>query len=172
MGHGAFLSVPARFAGFQAFENRFLFPGDGEVSDEKPLDHRDGRGGHQCTSFRLVRIQSMNTSGETKKPPSPVKGRAVSARGTTPLRHSLSVCDLTLCNGVVSCVPYTVARVTESRVRRRLLRTGSILFGTKLGGLFRRHFRYRFSAPAALCSVSVGYSSSSTLIEFECQLLL
>jgi hypothetical protein len=102
MGNGIFASVPARFAGFQAFENRFLFPGDGEVVSEKSLDHLDGRGCHRCTPFRLVRIQSVNTSGETKKPPSPVKGRAVSARGTTPLRHSLSVCDLYLCSSVVT----------------------------------------------------------------------
>ncbi len=37
MGSGQAFSAPAWFAGFQAFENRFLFPGDGEVVSEQAL---------------------------------------------------------------------------------------------------------------------------------------
>ena len=75
----------------------------------------------------------------------------------------------------------TVVQVTGNLTRRRLLgndpsgahgyRIIINLFGTRLGGLFRRFLRYRFSASAALCSVSTGYSSSSTPVEFECQIL-
>jgi hypothetical protein len=78
MDSGRGSSVPAWFAGFQAFENRFLFPGDGEVISEQALHCGEGCGGHRGTSSHLVRKIISDTAGRNEKTAIPVKGRAVS----------------------------------------------------------------------------------------------
>jgi hypothetical protein len=99
---GRFTSVPAWFTGFQALENRFLFPGDGEVSSEESLDGGDVRVRHRGTSFRLNRKIVPDTGREKRKNRHPrSRDERCHARGTTPLRHSLAACDLNLCGSVV-----------------------------------------------------------------------
>jgi hypothetical protein len=95
------MSVPAWFAGFQAFDNRLLFPGDVLVNGGEPSCCISVQQRHRGTSFRLARLVRSDTHRETKKPPSRSRDERCHARGTTPLCHSLSVCDLYLCGSVV-----------------------------------------------------------------------
>lgn len=55
-----------------------------------------------------------------------------------------------------------------NRSRRRLLGGAAPApLGARLRGLLRRHSRSRFSAPAVLCLVPAGYSSSSTPVRAQ-----
>lgn len=126
MDSGQRSSVPAWFAGFQAFENRFIFPEDGEVNGGEPSRCVDVQNRHRGTSFRLVRIVISTPFGTTKNR-HPGQGTSgvmlvVPPHFVTALRSATSTCAAAWCCGCCD----TVVRVTGNLTRRRLLGIGSI----------------------------------------------